>query len=125
MGGDFQFQSAETNFLNIDRLIKYFINQNALFRNQSNHFFSAFKNHDSINLIYSTPSCYIKAVNEAAGKISQKFSKKTNDFLPHATDPDAFWSGYYTSRPNFKRFERTGNNILQVNFNYCLKQKLL
>lgn len=63
-----------------------------------------------INLFYSTPSCYLKAVNEAG----LKYSVKEDDFLPYATDYHAYWTGFYTSRPNSKRYERQGNNLLQI-----------
>lgn len=64
-----------------------------------------------INLLYSTPSCYVKAVNDA--KVS--LTTKQDDFFPYSSDPHAFWTGYYTSRPTQKYFERMGNNFLQVN----------
>lgn len=64
-----------------------------------------------ISVIYSTPSCYIKAVNDMQ---KNQLSVNTNDFLPYASESHAYWTGYYTSRPNFKRLERMGNNLLQV-----------
>lgn len=39
---------------------------------------------------------------------------KTDDFFPYSSDPHAFWTGYYTSRPTLKRFERIGNHFLQI-----------
>ena len=36
------------------------------------------------------------------------------DFFPYASDPHAYWTGYFTSRPTIKRFERVGNHFLQV-----------
>lgn len=67
-----------------------------------------------INVIYSTPSCYLKAVNDYANQHNVSFEVKTDDFFPYANRKNAYWSGYYTSRPNSKRLERIGNNILQV-----------
>lgn len=66
------------------------------------------------NVFYSSPSCYIKALNEA----NQHWPVKTDDFFPYASDPHAYWTGYYTSRPTSKRFERIGNNFLQVSVFY-------
>lgn len=67
-------------------------------------------NGSQYNLIYSTPSCYIKAVHD-----SQKtFIAKTDDFFPYASDGNSFWTGYFTSRPTIKRFERESNNFLQI-----------
>ncbi|KAI4469631.1 alpha-mannosidase [Holotrichia oblita] len=67
-----------------------------------------------INVFYSTPSCYVKAVNDEATSKDVAFPLKTDDFFPYASDPHTYWTGYYTSRPTSKRFERQGNNILQV-----------
>lgn len=63
-----------------------------------------------INLLYSTPSCYAKALNDEG----QVWPTKQDDFFPYASTADAYWSGYYTSRPAVKRYERMGNNFLQV-----------
>ncbi|CAH1101503.1 unnamed protein product [Psylliodes chrysocephalus] len=93
MGGDFQFEAAEKNYNNMDKFIK------------------AFEGNSEINVIYSTPSCYIKAVNDA---IDTELTLKTDDFFPYSNDIHSFWTGYFTSRPNSKRFERTGHNILQA-----------
>lgn len=41
-------------------------------------------------------------------------SLKTDDFFPYADGPHQFWTGYFTSRPAFKRYERLSNNFLQV-----------
>ncbi|XP_072399843.1 lysosomal alpha-mannosidase-like isoform X2 [Diabrotica undecimpunctata] len=99
MGGDFNYQDATTWFTNLDKLISY---ANARQSNGSRY-----------NLIYSTPSCYVKAIyDETKGK--KKWFVKQDDFFPYASDPHAFWTGYFTSRPTLKRFEREGNNFLQI-----------
>lgn len=63
-----------------------------------------------INAIYSTPSCYLKAVNDQ--KIT--FPTKQDDFFPYKSDKHSYWTGYFTSRPTQKYYERRGNNYLQV-----------
>lgn len=68
------------------------------------------QNGSKVNLFYSTPSCYLKSLHEA----NLTWTSKTDDFFPYASDPHAFWTGYFTSRPTLKRFERTGNHFLQV-----------
>ncbi|XP_050518488.1 lysosomal alpha-mannosidase [Diabrotica virgifera virgifera] len=93
MGGDFHYESAEKNYINMDRFIK------------------AFQNDTNLNVIYSTPSCYIKAVNDGLDK---DLIAKTDDFFPYSDSDHSFWTGYYSSRPNSKRFERVGHNILQA-----------
>ena len=39
---------------------------------------------------------------------------RQDDFMPYASDPWAYWSGYYTSRPAQKGYIRKSNNFLQV-----------
>lgn len=63
-----------------------------------------------MNLFYSTPSCYLKSLHDAG----ITWPTKTDDFFPYASDPHAYWTGYFTSRPTIKRFERVGNHFLQV-----------
>ncbi|KAK0079162.1 hypothetical protein PV326_008900 [Microctonus aethiopoides] len=94
MGQDFNYQNAHTWFSNLDKLIKY---TNELYGSQ-------------VNVFYSTPSCYVKSVNDA--QIS--LNTKSDDFFPYSSDPHAFWTGYFTSRPALKLFERMGNNLLQI-----------
>ncbi|KAK4872843.1 hypothetical protein RN001_014872 [Aquatica leii] len=100
MGEDFTYQDAHMWFKNLDKLIHY---ANQLQVNGSNY-----------NLLYSTPSCYLKAVHDEAKKHNLKFPVKTDDFFPYASDPHSYWTGYFTSKPTIKRFERLGNNFLQV-----------
>lgn len=64
----------------------------------------------NVNVFYSTPSCYVKSLNDA----NVTWPTKQDDFFPYASDPHAYWTGYFTSRPTLKYFERQGNNILQV-----------
>ncbi len=63
-----------------------------------------------MNIFYSTPSCYLYALN----KINRTWTSKTDDFFPYAIYPHAVETGYYTSRPALKRYERYSNNILQM-----------
>ncbi|XP_053673637.1 lysosomal alpha-mannosidase-like [Anopheles nili] len=96
MGEDFHYQDANMWFKNLDKLIKY---TNARQAEGS-----------MVNVFYSTPSCYLKAVSKA----SVEWPTKSDDFFPYASDPNSFWTGYYTSRPTQKRYEREGNHFLQV-----------
>lgn len=74
------------------------------------------KQRDSkFNLFYSTPSCYLKAVREEESRRKLNWPTKNDDFFPYAMESHSYWTGYYTSRPTLKRFERVGNNFLQVN----------
>ncbi|XP_067010796.2 lysosomal alpha-mannosidase isoform X2 [Anabrus simplex] len=96
MGDDFNYQDATMNFKNMDKLIKYV---NAKQTEGS-----------PVNVLYSTPSCYLKAVNDA----NLTWSVKEDDFFPYASSSHSYWTGYFSSRPTSKYFERQGNNYLQV-----------
>lgn len=41
-------------------------------------------------------------------------SVKKDDFFPYADGPHMFWTGYFSSRPALKRYERLSYNFLQV-----------
>lgn len=97
MGTDFQYQAAHVNFQNMDKLVRYV---------NTHEFFNGTK----IYLMYSTPTCYLKALNDE----KLEYPTKRDDFFPYSSDPHSFWSGYFTSRPTVKYFERVGNNFLQV-----------
>ena len=68
------------------------------------------RNGTNFKAFYSTPSCYLKSLNEK----NIAWPTKSDDFFPYSSDPHAFWTGYFTSRPTLKFFERMGNNFLQV-----------
>ncbi len=63
-----------------------------------------------MNVFYSTPSCYLYALNNA----NRTWPSKTDDFFPYAINAHSFLTGYYISRPALKRYERYSNNVLQM-----------
>lgn len=65
MGGDFNFQIANLNYQNLDKLIKY-VNERS--------------EETGIRAFYSTPSCFLKALNDE----SLTWPTKTDDFFPYA-----------------------------------------
>ncbi|KAK8653086.1 hypothetical protein V6N13_127101 [Hibiscus sabdariffa] len=85
MGDDFQYQFAETWFRQMDKFIHY-VNKDG-----------------RVNALYSTPSLYTDAKNAA----NEPWPIKTDDYFPYADGANAYWTGYFTSRPGFKRFVRT------------------
>ncbi|XP_060071726.1 lysosomal alpha-mannosidase-like [Ylistrum balloti] len=95
MGSDFNYQSSNAWFKNLDKLIKYVNNQS---------------NKTNVNLLYSTPSCYLSSVNKEA----VRWPTKEDDFFPYAHRPHSFWTGYFSSRPALKDYVRRTNNFLQV-----------
>ncbi|KAH8287906.1 hypothetical protein KR018_006961, partial [Drosophila ironensis] len=96
MGDDFQYEDAEVNFKNMDKLIEYVNGRQS--------------DGSRINIFYSTPSCYLHELH----RLEQTWPNKTQDFFPYSSDPHSYWTGYFTSRPTQKRFERDGNHFLQV-----------
>ncbi|XP_043267242.1 lysosomal alpha-mannosidase isoform X1 [Venturia canescens] len=94
MGEDFNYQDAQMWFVNLDKLIRY---TNQLHGSE-------------LNVFYSTPSCYLKALND----LNASWPTKSDDFFPYASDPHSYWTGYFSSRPTLKYFERMGNNFLQI-----------
>ena len=94
-GNDFNYQDATANFENMDKVISA-VNE----RQRSG---------GKVNLLYSTPSCYVYNLNLER----KSYSSKRDDFFPYASDPHAFWTGYFTSRPAFKLYERQSNLLLQ------------
>ncbi|KAJ4960967.1 hypothetical protein NE237_020877 [Protea cynaroides] len=84
MGTDFKYQYAHTWFRNMDKLIHY-VNEDG-----------------RVNAFYSTPSIYTDAKHAA----NESWPIKTNDFFPYADRANAYWTGYYTSRPALKRYVR-------------------
>ena len=67
-------------------------------------------NGSKVNAFYSTPSCYLYALNKA----NQTYTSKADDFFPYASRAHTFWTGYFTSRPALKGYVRQSNNVLQV-----------
>ncbi|XP_045541142.1 lysosomal alpha-mannosidase-like [Papilio machaon] len=97
MGGDFTYQDASMWYNNLDKLIKHTNLKSA-------------KEGLGIKAFYSTPDCYLKAVKNAYPSLPTK----QDDFFPYASDPTAYWTGYFTSRPTTKYFERESNAFLQM-----------
>ncbi|XP_042885144.1 lysosomal alpha-mannosidase-like isoform X3 [Penaeus japonicus] len=96
MGGDFNYQSADMFYKNVDKLIRY-VNARQ-------------KNGSKVNVFYSTPSCYLKALHDA----DLTWPTKSDDFFPYASGNHSYWTGYFTSRPTLKGYVRKTNSFLQA-----------
>ncbi|KAJ8982145.1 hypothetical protein NQ317_011291 [Molorchus minor] len=101
-GDDFKWEAALNSYINLDRLIEGFDKFNITI------------NKLPVNIIYSTPSCYAKAVRDYVEEYNVTLEVKTDDFFPYADTSTTVWSGYFTSRPTSKRLERFANNLHQV-----------
>ncbi|PIN15813.1 Glycosyl hydrolase, family 38 - alpha-mannosidase [Handroanthus impetiginosus] len=84
MGTDFKYQYAETWFQNMDKLIHY-VNQDG-----------------RVNALYSTPSLY----TDAKYALNESWPLKSDDYFPYADRINAYWTGYFTSRPAIKGYVR-------------------
>ncbi|KAJ0182989.1 hypothetical protein K1T71_000965 [Dendrolimus kikuchii] len=99
MGGDFTYQSAANWFMNIDKLI--------------NHVNTHPANISDINIFYSTPSCYMKAIYLYGRRDKAIYTEKV-DHLPYGSDSSTYWTGYYTSRPSLKYLVKRAHIFLQI-----------
>ncbi|PON50481.1 Glucan biosynthesis, periplasmic [Trema orientale] len=84
MGTDFKYQYAHTWFRQLDKLIHY-VNLDG-----------------RVNALYSSPSIY----TDAKYATNESWPLKTDDFFPYADRDNAYWTGYFTSRPALKRYVR-------------------
>lgn len=95
MGSDFQYSDAKKWYDNLDKLIKY-VNLKS--------------NQNKVNLFYSTPACYLYALNNA----NETWRVEKDDFFPYAMESGKYWTGYFTSRPALKYLVRKASNYLQA-----------
>ncbi|XP_027348900.1 alpha-mannosidase At3g26720-like [Abrus precatorius] len=92
MGTDFRYQYANSWFRQMDKFIHY-VNQDG-----------------RVNALYSTPSIYTDAKYAA----NEYWPLKVDDFFPYADHPNAYWTGYFTSRPALKGYVRVMSGYYQV-----------
>lgn len=92
-GCDFTFLSAPISYDNMDKLMKY-VNDR--------------EDEYGVHVQYAVFSDYIKAVN----KHKKQWDVYEGDFMPYATEPDSYWTGYYTSRGRTKGLNRRTMNEL-------------
>jgi alpha-mannosidase len=88
MGDDFAYYKAEESFHFVERIKEILSSDKFEFR-------------------YSSPKLYIEAVKEEAKERSMEFPVFRGDFFPIMFSyKNHFWSGYFTSIPNFKKLIR-------------------
>lgn len=111
MGMDFYYRDASKWFDNLDLLISKVNELGAL---------------DRVHLLYSTPECYLKALRDEYGAqvgVSSSLDRlqmtpvtrwpvKIDDFFPYADVMNAYWTGYFTSRPSLKFHIKQASNEL-------------
>lgn len=104
-GSDFEYEDAFVNYENIDRMIKYFN------ENESDRYI--FK--------YSTPSEYFDAINKIE---DHEWPTKFQDNMPLVEPADSAWTGFFSSRPNSKSQVRMGSHQLHA-FDQLASQSML
>lgn len=106
-----QFREAHVDFSNIDLLIGAVMNyQQWNMINVSSIFGPRY---DRVNIFYSNPDYYTQQKSISSVKRDpQEWPVKTDDFFPYSDCPHCFWTGYFTSRAAFKRFERVASSFL-------------
>ena len=138
MGEDFRYQKALVNFDNLDLLFA----TTARIQHDVD-ISSIFPEYDSINVFYSSPEYYTQCKYKETIRARQEqenttrkdtpvsfsrallenqktaikdiqWSVKHDDFLPYSDCPHCFWTGYFSSRPALKRFERVGSSFLMA-----------
>ena len=81
------------SFLSIDRLITY---MNA--------------NMQNVTLFYSTPGMYLDALKAQ----NLTWPVKYDDMFPYADFNNSYWTGYFSSRANAKKYIRDGSANLHA-----------
>ena len=132
MGTDFTYRDAHIDYSNYDLLIATVMNyQHWNQLNISDMFGPRF---NRVNIFYSNPDYYTeqkyketvraRRVRERAAGTSAadddpatagpvaNWAVKSDDFFPYSDGPHSFWTGYFTSRTGFKRFERVASSFL-------------
>ena len=61
---------------------------------------------DKYHFRYSTPSDYVDAI----AKKKVEWPTKSDDLFPYADSPDAYWTGYFSSRANDKEYIRRASS---------------
>lgn len=106
MGSDFQYENALENFYNLDTLIRTV----RKFQSSGDIPPASLGRFQKLNVFYSDPTVYTKAKNDE----NITYEVKTDDFFPYSDCHHCYWTGYFTSRPGLKRFERVATSFLRA-----------
>jgi lysosomal alpha-mannosidase len=96
MGDDFRYQDAHQYFMSSGSLIDYYNENIGKLAN--------------IELVWSTPSMYVDAVNAEAITWTTKY----DDMFPYADNELSYWTGFFSSRANDKEFIRRAERTLMA-----------
>jgi len=101
-GCDFAYQNAKADLDSTVKLIEYFNLHNTA----------------NIKLQLSTPDDYISAVK--AEKI--KWPTRYEDEMPYSEESDDYWTGYFSSRPTFKKEIKDASSFLHGEYEMFAKK---
>lgn len=75
-------------------------------------------NGSRFHAFYSTPECYLRSVHEQwlnrKKALAEDALSFTGDFFPYSDRNFEWWTGFYSSKPQFKYLVRQASNVLQV-----------
>lgn len=91
-GDDFNYEEAQSYFVNLDRLI-----------DATNSLQPGGSANGKYNVFYSSPSRW----SQAALSAGTSFPLRTDDLMPYADGAHSYWTGYYTSRAALKGYIRS------------------
>jgi len=94
IGGDFQYMAAGMNFKSWDKLFKHI-------KGSSDY---------NIEVSYNTPGEYLDIIYP----LKINYPVKTDDFFPYADKLNAYWTGFFTSKPAIKGLVRREGKFLQA-----------
>ena len=103
-GGDFEYVNALQNYYSMDNMISYMNEHHS----------------DKFHFRYSTPSDYVDAI----AKKKVEWPTKSDDLFPYADSPDAYWTGYFSSRANDKQYIRRASSNFHAS-SQLFSQKVL
>ncbi|KAN0009894.1 hypothetical protein ACTFIU_007204 [Dictyostelium citrinum] len=93
MGGDFAYRNAYKSFEQMDQLVASINGHHA--NGESN-----------VICQYSTLADFFSETIDWHNQNKVSFNYYDGDFFPYADDSNTYWTGYYTSRPLLKGYER-------------------
>jgi len=100
LGDDFRYtdmNEAQTQFENYERLIEH-INSNEKY---------------NAEVRFGTLADYFRLVTQNNQETNKKIETLSGDFFTYADINQKYWSGYYTSRPFYKRLDRLVESYLR------------
>lgn len=97
LGTDFAFQYANISYKYIDDWVAVA---------------NSIPDGKKFKFVYSTVQEYLSAVQAEKARLNFEWPTYSGDFYPLTGNfPGHTWSGYYTSRPNFKQLIRTFTSV--------------